>query len=45
MFAARIAPGRSVFSWKQDSEVARSSLPGMDETATFGGSVILLTHG
>jgi len=45
MFAEMIAPFRSVSSWKYESEVAGSALPGMDETATLGESVILQTHG
>jgi hypothetical protein len=45
MFAERIAPCRPVFSWKYESEVVGSTLPGMDETATLGGSVILQTYG
>jgi len=44
MFAERIAPCGSVFSWKYESEVAESMLPGMDETAMLGGSVIIQTH-
>jgi hypothetical protein len=28
-----------------NTEVVGSTLPGMDETATLGGSVILQTHG
>jgi len=45
MFAKRIGSCRSVFSWKYESEVAGLIFPGMGETATFDGSVMLQTHG
>jgi len=45
MFAERIAPCRPVFSWEYESDVVGSTLPGMNETATLGVSVILQTHG
>jgi hypothetical protein len=41
----RIAPCWSAFPLKYESEVTWSTLPGMNETATLGGSVILQTHG
>jgi hypothetical protein len=44
MLPERIVPCRSVFPWKYESEVVGSTLPGMDETTTLGGSVILQTH-
>jgi hypothetical protein len=33
------------FFWKHKSEVAESTIPGMDETAALGGSVSLQTLG
>ena len=38
-------PAAGFLSWRYESEVVGSALPGTDESATVGGPVILQTHG